>query len=84
MSVSTTCAPILSGKAKMTNVTRTNNENDRLRVNNQLELVNHSENITRLRVCASQWLDGVITVRETLHCIDEYATRASGPLEPRQ
>lgn len=83
MSVSTICAPTLPGEANATNVTRANNEDDRLHVNNQLELFNYLENITHLRVCASQWLDSVLTVREMLHCIDDYAKKASGPLETR-
>ena len=77
MSVSTICAPTLPAEADVTNVTRTNNENDQLRVNNQLELVNYSENITHFRICAYQWLDGALTVRETLHCIDDYVKKTN-------
>ena len=83
MSVSTTFAPTLPAEANATDMTGTNNEDDQLRVNSQLELVNYSENITHLLVCASQWLDGVLTVQETLNCISKHAMKASDPLEPQ-
>jgi hypothetical protein len=82
MSVSTIFIPMLSYKAKATKATEAAGENDRLYINNQQEHVNYSENITYFQVCTSLWLQDILTVRETLSCISDYATGASDQLKP--
>ncbi|MHC4558685.1 MAG: hypothetical protein ACYTFW_02965 [Planctomycetota bacterium] len=37
-----------------------------------------SENITCPQVCVSQWLEDVITIEETLHCIEDYMKKTNG------
>ncbi len=37
-----------------------------------------SENITCPQVCVSQWLEDVITIEETLHCIEDYTKKTNG------
>jgi len=81
MSVPATCVPTLPLKENEMNVTNIDSEQDQLQVNDQLGRVNYSENIMHFQVCASQWLDGVITVRETLHCIDNYVRKINDSIQ---
>ena len=37
-----------------------------------------SENITCPQTCISQWLEDVITIEETLHCIEDYMKKTNG------
>ena len=37
-----------------------------------------SESITCHQVCVSQWLEDVITIEETLHCIEDYMKKTNG------
>ena len=36
------------------------------------KITKDSKNIDAPEACASEWLEDVITVQETLHCIDDY------------
>lgn len=36
------------------------------------KITQDSKNIDTPEACASEWLEDVITVQETLHCIDDY------------
>jgi hypothetical protein len=72
VSVSVMCVPTLPLKENKINLTISDIGQDHLEGNDQLGLSSDSENIAIPEVCASQWLQDVITVEEILNCIEDY------------
>lgn len=67
-----TCVSILPLRESQTNMTIANMRQNRLQVHSQLDLSTDSEDSATPEACASQWLHDVITVEETLGCIEDY------------
>ena len=84
VSVSVTCVPTLPLEEYEINLTNTDIRPNHLQVNNQLQLSTDSENITYPQVCASQWLQDVITVKETLDCIEDYMKNEQLKMQGRE
>lgn len=72
VSVSVTCVPTPPLRENAINLTNPDMRQNHLQVNNQWEPSPDSENVTYPQVCASQWLQDVITVEEILNCMDDY------------
>jgi len=78
VSVLVTGAPTLPLKGNEINLTNTDIRQNHLQANDQPGLSTDSENIAHPQVCASQWLEDVITIEETLHCIEDYMKKTNG------
>jgi len=79
-----TCVLIVPLKANEVNFTNAGIRQDQLQVNNRLEFSPDSENIATPEVCASQWLQDVFTVEETLDCIEDYVKNAQFKMQGQE
>lgn len=72
VSVSVTCVPTPPLRESAINLTNPDMRQNHLQVNHQWGFPTDLENVTYPQVCASQWLQDVITVEEILDCIEDY------------
>ena len=72
VSVSVMCVPTPPLRENTINLTNPDMRQNHLQVNHQWGVPTDLENVTYPQVCASQWLQDVITVEEILNCMDDY------------
>jgi hypothetical protein len=73
--VQVTGAPVLPLKEDEIDLTNTTSRQDRLQMDNQQGGAIDSVNIDHVQVCASEWLDGGLSVQETLRCVEGNTSR---------
>jgi len=78
LSARATSASTLPVNASEANVTIADIAQEQLRASNQLDFTTDSENITTMKVCISQWLQDILALQETLHCIGDNIKSTKG------